>query len=1172
MQVLAEAVEDVVRRGQGRLLLVTGEAGIGKTTLVRAALERAQAGGAIVATGACWDAEAVPGYWPWVQVLRSLRLGTPDDLWEQARVVAGAGVGWLLADPSEGSSPRRAEVADRAVGSAFEALDAVATVLQVLSRERALVVALEDLHWADAASIELLRALVRHAALEPVLLLGTYRDDEVATSDHPRHLELADLAASASALPLGGLDVEAVAALLERAGVPSDPNGATRAAQADEVRRRTGGNPFFVEQLVGLWAAGAPTASAPPGVRAAIRRRLARLPGPTEELLAVAAIVGSRFEPAVLAGATGLDGDDIGRRLAPAATAHLIAPDPVGHRFVHDLVREALLDELEAGRARRLHAAIVRALGALPTDASADQATGGASVLATRRARHAVLAVPELPPAVAAALALEAADVASQRLAAEEAAGHLARALELLDGDDPTRPDLRVRLAVELRRAGRLTEARAELTALADAAAAGGDAESFAAAALGLHELGALVEDPEDDSLARLAEARDRLSAAAAAPVDARPGATRPAGTRLAGTGSEGPGPLLGRRARLQVLGARVLGAMARTRAHRLEDDRSGLVELGEQAVALARASDDDATLAFCLLAHHDVVWGTVGPARRRALVEEMEQAARRADDPEAELQALHLQFVALLELGDPAAFVALDRHEAAAEAAQLPRGRYLVRSRRTTVATLTGRFAEAEALGAEALALGARLGEVDRGSVAGDQRWELDRLRGDLDDLDALIAGLGGDPHRIVLELTVALDRGDLVRAEQLRRQVDELGRRWPRWARTIWLAVQVELATGRGDRARCEALRAEVAARPEAWIVLGGAVVVHGPVARLAGLLAVALERWEEAIGHFEAAAAAAARLDARPWVVDAQLGEVEARIGRSAPDDGIRAAALLASAGPEAAALGLAPAAVRAARLRARLARPPHGSSPGSSPGPVDGLLDALADTPAPARVPAGAAATAGGRFARVEDVWTITYGGRTVQVPDSKGLRDLHVLLGRPGVEVAAVELVGLDGAGLAEAGLAGGGLAGTGLGRTGLGRTGFDGTGGRHRLSGRGDAVLDDRARAAYRTRLTELDGQIERALAAHADGRAAELDTERAAILAELRAATGLGGRPRRLGDDRERARKAVTARIRDAIRRLEGRHPALAGHLRASVTTGTVCCYRPADAATWET
>lgn len=117
----------------------------------------------------------------------------------------------------------------------------------------------------------------------------------------------------------------------------------------------------------------------------------------------------------------------------------------------------------------------------------------------------------------------------------------------------------------------------------------------------------------------------------------------------------------------------------------------------------------------------------------------------------------------------------------------------------------------------------------------------------------------------------------------------------------------------------------------------------------------------------------------------------------------------------------------------------------------------------------------------------------------------------------------------------------------------------------------GDAVLDDTAKAQYRERLSRLDEEIDRALDRYDDRRAAELDAEREALIDELRRASGLAGRTRRLGDEAERARKAVTARIRDALRRLDGHHPELAGHLRASVSTGTSCRYLPAGPVAWE-
>ncbi|MYW33676.1 ATPase, partial [Streptomyces sp. SID2119] len=116
----------------------------------------------------------------------------------------------------------------------------------------------------------------------------------------------------------------------------------------------------------------------------------------------------------------------------------------------------------------------------------------------------------------------------------------------------------------------------------------------------------------------------------------------------------------------------------------------------------------------------------------------------------------------------------------------------------------------------------------------------------------------------------------------------------------------------------------------------------------------------------------------------------------------------------------------------------------------------------------------------------------------------------------------------------------------------------------------GDPVLDEEAKRRYKEHLARLDAEIDRA-AARDDTRQVEAyDRERQALLDQLRTAAGLGGRSRRLGDETERARKTVTARIRDTLRKLDALHPELAAHLRESVTTGTTCAYRPGDAPDW--
>jgi hypothetical protein len=193
-------------------------------------------------------------------------------------------------------------------------------------------------------------------------------------------------------------------------------------------------------------------------------------------------------------------------------------------------------------------------------------------------------------------------------------------------------------------------------------------------------------------------------------------------------------------------------------------------------------------------------------------------------------------------------------------------------------------------------------------------------------------------------------------------------------------------------------------------------------------------------------------------------------------------------------------------------------------------------------AQAHAPGAGAPLVTGVFRREGALWTLSYGGVTVRMRDAKGLADLAALLSVPGREIPAVDLV----------------AAGSG----GLGRADL-------RLGA--DEVMDETARRQIRVRLADLDEEIAEADAWADPERASRARAERDALVSEVTAATGLAGRARRLGDQDERARKAVTARIRDVIGRMERVHPPLAAHLRASVTTGTRCCYSPPAPASWQ-
>lgn len=184
---------------------------------------------------------------------------------------------------------------------------------------------------------------------------------------------------------------------------------------------------------------------------------------------------------------------------------------------------------------------------------------------------------------------------------------------------------------------------------------------------------------------------------------------------------------------------------------------------------------------------------------------------------------------------------------------------------------------------------------------------------------------------------------------------------------------------------------------------------------------------------------------------------------------------------------------------------------------------------------AAAPVDNAAPMPDRFTLTGAIWTVTFAGRTVRLPASLGLRDLATLLARPGREVHSVELL--------EAAVE---QPDTG-------------------------EVLDAPARRGYEARIVELQGELTEAEELGDRGRAEAARLELDLLVEQLAAARGLGGRPRRSGGTTERARTAVTWRIRSAITRIDAVHPDLGRHLRTAVRTGLWCSYRPERPVAWE-
>jgi DNA-binding SARP family transcriptional activator len=452
------------RGGRGRVVLVAGEPGIGKTRLAEEAARRAVAAGMQVAWGRCHEGDGAPALWPWVQVVRQLAAGLAPGQLAAMLGPSAARLGQLMPELAEATPPL--PVAD--LGAArFQLNQAVAGLLRRLAGARPLLVVVDDLHWADVPSLSLLAFVAGEVQDARLVVVGTYRDVE-ALAGQPLADTLGALAREpVERIPLGGLDRAGVAALIGRTvgGRPAEPLVAA-------VHDRCGGNPFFITELLRLLqserglagpdAAAAARRDIPVGVRDVLRRRLARLPAQTGTLLMVAAVAGRGFGLDLVEAVTGLEDEPALDAAEAAVLAGLVIEDDRAagrYRFAHALVRETIYEDISHARRARLHARVVDALVAT---------RGPEPEPAAEMAYHCWQAAPMIGAGRALPHLLRAGEQAAAQLAYEAADEQFARALQLA-GQLPASPQAAEQ---EIHTAGRLGTVRLMLRGFADPDAA----------------------------------------------------------------------------------------------------------------------------------------------------------------------------------------------------------------------------------------------------------------------------------------------------------------------------------------------------------------------------------------------------------------------------------------------------------------------------------------------------------------------------------------------------------------------------------------------------------------------------------------------------------------------------------------------------------------------------
>jgi AAA ATPase domain len=566
----------------------------------------------------------------------------------------------------------------------FRLFDSLAGFLRAAAARRPLLLILDDLHWADAPSLALLRFLARELEGAGLLVVGSHRHTEV-DQGHPLLAAVADLTRGRHRrLLLGGLGQREVASFVALvAGV--EPSAELVVA----LYRQTDGNPFFVTEVVRLLAgrsgldpaaggAAVDGGGLPEGVRAVVAERLGRLSDDCRRVLEVAAVIGRDFQRRAVQPASGLDAGRLLALLEEAEAARVIGAVPGGlgrWRFGHALVREVLYEGLPAAWRVRLHGLVGEALEAVYR---ADPGPHLAEL-----AHHFVEAAPASEEL--AAKAVRVATLAGRRalevLAWEDAAGLFERALAALElaerPDQLQRCELLLAVGEARMAASDVPAGRAAYRRAGDLGRRIGAAEVLARAGLGLGlEFTMGIVDPVEVGL--LEEAL-----AALGPADS-------------------------------PLWARLLARLARALLFTPQVERR--LALSQDAEQMARRLGDPATLAAVLYDRHQAIWGAEGAevaGERLAMATEVVGLAERLGDHAMALRGRALRRADLLELGDLAGF---DAELAAAERTTLElrqlRYRWQLPLTRATRAMLAGRFAEAEEQAAVGLAIGRRAGD----------------------------------------------------------------------------------------------------------------------------------------------------------------------------------------------------------------------------------------------------------------------------------------------------------------------------------------------------------------------------------------------------------------------------------------------------------------------------
>jgi len=866
--------------GHARVVVCRGEPGIGKTRLADEAARQAAARGALCAWGLAEEDAGAPPSWPWRQVLRAVAAEVDVAAFARERRL-DADLASLVPDlfPSDAARSDRPASDDR-----FRQFDAVALLLREACRRRPLLLVLEDLHWADAPTLLLLRHVARSLGDERLMVVANARAGEQRHGDLLGQVVLERLATT---LVLRGLDEAAIRRRL-RSLVGADVDDET----TQRVAALTGGNPFLVGEVGRAMrdaGAGRTFTAVTPSVRDSVAQRLGAVSAGCARMLRAAAIVGRDFSVTLLAAVVGAPALDVLEAVDEAVAAGFVEPHggPGEFRFVHALVRDAIEDGIAPGQTVRLHRAAADAIERLH-----GAAPGPWLFHLARHWGHAAVAGEA---DVAAQWIERAGREALRQRAYEEAARLFLDAVAV--GGERADPELRCRLLLA---AGRALHLAADLAGrrhacvrAAEIARAIGRPDLLAEAALVMEASGALAFDLTTRRLCEEA---------------------------LAALGAD-----------VSAIRARLMARYVETFVFLEIDER--VAEASREALTLAGQSGDPTALADAMRARQVACSGPDGLEERNRLAERMLALGRERGDAEALMRGCLWQIDVRLEQGDLSGVArSIEALAVAAEEVRGPVAGFEVARCRAVLAQAQGRFADALRHESEAFGVlaptGHDAGIVFRSALLANVSHHVGEAVDPFGGFEyagaraGIEEELGFIGHVALAHALVTAGR--LEQAGGVYRRLGPVeGWRPPPHAILPGYTLGLGVALALGEDGDVAALR-DLLARHRGHHVASGmtAMAYFGPVELWLGAAARRLGLLDEAVADLEHAERVCAANGASGFHAEAQYELATALARRGGFADTGRARSLLRAGAANARALGMAPVAARIAELRSRL----------------------------------------------------------------------------------------------------------------------------------------------------------------------------------------------------------------------------------------------------------